>query len=1792
MPKVDVDVVRSNRSEGSEIGASSVDPSWYSESPRSMAFHENNRDHRGRKQQTLEIHEEEDTVSQFSEEDLVTKEVEFSKNDRLAQRIERILEMKIVQFFYVVLTMMYCWKYVVDEMVRTNQLEKAETSAIAMNTTWLLSTGIPLAVFTFFEWYVRVHAQAGPPFLYSSIKRFLIPLFHKFETCVLFALSMRGLLGIYLVISQVYQLQPMKFLIVSDRLTVTLMVFFRGVRIWAITYKVSVQATIQQKRERLSEKVWMPEHLIERHKYHQRRTVRLQKALELPVVQIGIFFVVLIHCLLYSWTRRKDGPLAKAYGVTRFSGYTILSFFLFEFFTRAVAQGGEQFFMPRLHQVELVFLIVGTIMLAYATYYSNAIRENKTQFEPTGSAIVVVLLAHRFMRFIGIKYKVSASKWDANSVVDAQANAIVRDKVGDILEVPPQNVQVRFPMVGQSTSFEVHVRKAKLKPEREWNLKAESDKAPQVFKCTGLIVHCHAGHVVLSGDETSAWKEGEWFALDRDPNATVDREFAKKVTRIEVRSVGELLEEQTWIRWQGDIMADGGPYYMFRGRLPLHLPLCVMGGFIEELHIKARFKARQSGKDPSKLLVKNMLLLIGPGEGLAEAGGMAKETSYWTHHNVLEAKSRLVDIICRRLSAPAEPEKSENSAEEVKQGGEGLEGQDAESPASKGNPRKVSLVAKMKLALQRRMEKYREAAKSVGEMSLRDVDVDIRNILVQYEDTHGLLGQGHVSLGMKVGQVIVERRHSRFLKCEAMRLGVFAETGNRRSSTDDGNSGTECDSSPADSTPRRASDMWRSRLGELLENDPKKAAEALKRLNSAERIRLWAFEAMDRRRNIYERILFTDAKQHEQSESWPETRLIFSLLKVCLHGGPQSSWVDLARHAVGSDENAQTPFLAGPKESRMSEAGSRIGPSDSFTHSISHQVAQTWNTFTKFGKDKKADENLNNQKAGWRWSVDFLPVRVSVDAQQFRSIQNIDACWKAWFTYDNAFRWRPELRMEEVKEMLRTGACGKEEHRTTARLWWLYAFYRILAQKQRRPQAPWLDLMWRSNNFRRYSTLLSEVALRTGNEPLDKKMQHWEHEWANELQVRLPLMDIIQIRRRALGLAARSNAIKKKEAKSRKSKTEAIKHTIISYRGHHDMSQKENYSRQALEFQEKHSGVGVAVMRSISHLKERTEEIVEDKLASAAEASVSVGLAMEHRLTIARDTALNSLSPRIESELGGDSGSQPNSARLDPVAMVSGQWRAFLPVIEVRLLQYAPRPRPVLICWKVNNINVDWSVNVQDATREGQHSSRDNPSDASQGDKTEDNGCFKAVVAVDGFGMTCEGAKLLAFGCNKHILTVTRLLTLPEPTQGMDAGRHVGDQLAFAARVLIAGGERNRCEMHLADMRIMIPEPLILTLLRFFKEDNDVARIQTNWTATKQGRHSSSKGNRASNQGNQSHRESSRASARGSTHQKSVAKRFGPRKVYDEVSGTLNVASGRIGLMKARLAVQLEEEALPDEDASGGTKYLDTLQSVRERRANRKARFGRQWFFEQVAIRGADFADWDVDFTFGGVHVMQVGDYLGSDRLALIEDYKLYPFSGSGARGIDNKMSTGSQFPVHGINMKVRGFLNRPILPWESSSWRVEESLADGQIFNAATQKLVALEKLDAALNSRKGKALSILLPPLPVETPPTGLQRSRSWAPGFADCGITEAFKEPDDLIPVPQMVEPEVSSGPFEGHEPLIRSQARTAPKGRAGPTCEITWHVVANKELRDWVDRQSARWRLEVARRRGAKMSCIRL
>lgn len=59
-------------------------------------------------------------------------------------------------------------------------------------------------------------------------------------------------------------------------------------------------------------------------------------------------------------------------------------------------------------------------------------------------------------------------------------------------------------------------------------------------------------------------------------------------------------------------------------------------------------RVRTNGK--TRVRIKNLLLVMGPGRGLAEAGG--SRGSYWNAENIEDAKSRVVDFIYTRLSAP------------------------------------------------------------------------------------------------------------------------------------------------------------------------------------------------------------------------------------------------------------------------------------------------------------------------------------------------------------------------------------------------------------------------------------------------------------------------------------------------------------------------------------------------------------------------------------------------------------------------------------------------------------------------------------------------------------------------------------------------------------------------------------------------------------------------------------------------------------------------------------------------------------------------------------------------------------------------------------------------------------------------------------------------------------------------------------------------------------------------------------------------------------------------------------
>jgi len=177
---------------------------------------------------------------------------------------------------------------------------------------------------------------------------------------------------------------------------------------------------------------------------------------------------------------------------------------------------------------------------------------------------------------------------------------------------------------------------------------------------------------------------------------------------------------------------------------------------------------------------------------------------------------------------------------------------------------------------------------------MRDVAIDISNVMVQYEDADGSLGCGHVTLGVRIGKVLAERHHGRFLKCEAMRIGVFAETSNRR-----------FHNFASDPRAQDVFNTWRPHLGKMLENDPQKVAAELRRFNNVERYRLWAFEALDQKLTIFERILAAD-KYYNLAERSPESRLICSLLKVSLQAGPESSWVDATTQEEASEDPSST----------------------------------------------------------------------------------------------------------------------------------------------------------------------------------------------------------------------------------------------------------------------------------------------------------------------------------------------------------------------------------------------------------------------------------------------------------------------------------------------------------------------------------------------------------------------------------------------------------------------------------------------------------------------------------------------------------------------------------------------------------------------------------------------------------------------------------------------------------------------------------------------------------------------
>ncbi|CAK0841969.1 unnamed protein product, partial [Prorocentrum cordatum] len=193
----------------------------------------------------------------------------------------------------------------------------------------------------------------------------------------------------------------------------------------------------------------------------------------------------------------------------------------------------------------------------------------------------------------------------------------------------------------------------------------------------------------------------------------------------------------------------------------LHLPLAVRGGLVEDLHLTV--KASLKGAAEVNVRVENALLLLAPGDGLAEAGGFKPAGSYWNAETVREAKSNLVELMCKHVT-PEKEKKEPSDKDKV------LAGPDLKSAASSRGVRGWKAATSKFANYRKRM------VKTILDSIFKNLTVNIKNVRVQLDDSEGSLGLQDVTIGAKVASIRLERRLG---TGSIHRLGVFVQTHGR-----------------------------------------------------------------------------------------------------------------------------------------------------------------------------------------------------------------------------------------------------------------------------------------------------------------------------------------------------------------------------------------------------------------------------------------------------------------------------------------------------------------------------------------------------------------------------------------------------------------------------------------------------------------------------------------------------------------------------------------------------------------------------------------------------------------------------------------------------------------------------------------------------------------------------------------------------------------------------------------------------------------------------------------------------
>lgn len=820
-------------------------------------------------------------------------------------------------------------------------------------------TGAPLAVMTILEVCIRVSVQAGPIWKFKSWRWMMIPLYHQLEAFVMAVMAFRGGMSIYLLLLAVLGGESPTSVQDQDKATVLVLCGYRALRTWGDLHGVSVRSTLRwRRRQARKQKVWMNEYKCQLEEHRQLFFVRMQRCFDHRLSQLTLLWATILYCFMEF---QDSFPITS-----EIVGYILLGAFFCEFIARAKAQGGERFFRPMYNKLEFFVLIAGTWCLFYASWYTDLLAESKDERATLAAATVFLLMLHRCIRLLAIRFQVSGSQFHANTLMSAKAMEIFMAKFGNLVEVPPTNIHVDVP------ASIIHIEKATLKPEA------------------------------------------------------------------------------------------------FRD---LHLPVTFSGGLIEDLFIDFFTQSASTGafarvgrgqtNARTKVRIRNLLLVLSPGGGLAEAGG--SHGTYWKAGNLQEGKAAVVDLILRRLSAPFPDRLRRNMSKETLTS----RGSDSNPSPTWSQPRGLGRFARMQWKLRVALNSgVRRFKNLLQDSTLRHLDLDIQNASLQFEDSSGALGHGSLSMGMKMDDLKLMRDAGASMTLQLARLSSYVE-------------------------PFGAEESWQKKS--ITQEKPQNVVRKMVRLNHSERLRSWAFAELGKGLNATERL--------HQLERWPERHNVLMIPWVSLHAGPQ-----------GIEE-----------ESRMEEEVTAASQSRaSFGRALRERVQQVATRVTRVRISSDIEDQLfgspheEEDTMRWHWKLQVRPVTVMVDDVQLGCVRHLHHCIRSWLSCDAAFRWRPDLTPLDPMVTPR-------ERRAVVRCWWYYALYRILAKRTTGMPLKFLDLAHKAGYRFKYRSLLSVVVGRSGPlipgggvflKPSPQQLKQMQ-----ELQMHLAYPDIISCYRAVLANA-------------------------------------------------------------------------------------------------------------------------------------------------------------------------------------------------------------------------------------------------------------------------------------------------------------------------------------------------------------------------------------------------------------------------------------------------------------------------------------------------------------------------------------------------------------------------------------------------------------------------------------------------------------------------------------------------